>query len=111
MRRFWLPSLQLSPSSTPEYWSEIRPNDRTSPEASEMRLKLTSTQVLFVGAQRSTARFAPRFVSNGSEMRTRAAESAVSAASRAAMEFAGLTVAESACVQPAEVVFSEPRTV
>jgi hypothetical protein len=50
MRRFWLPSLQLSPSSTPEYRSEIRPNDRTSPEASEMRLKLTSTQVLFVGA-------------------------------------------------------------
>src|ERR1017187_5593585 len=111
MRRFWLPSLQRSPSSTPEYWSEIRPNDRTSPEASEMRSKLTSTQGLFVGAQRSTARFAPRFVSNGAEMRTRAAESAASAASRAAMGFAGFGADAPPCVQPAEVVFSEPRTV
>src|ERR1019366_2129053 len=111
MRRFWLPSLQLSPSSTPEYRSEIRPNDRTSPEASEMRSKLTSTQVLFVGAQRSTARFAPRFVSNGSGMRKRAAESAASAASRAAIGFASFGAGMLSGVQPAEVVFSEPRTV
>jgi hypothetical protein len=85
------------------------PNDRTSPEASEIRLKPTATQLLFVGAQRSTARFAPRFVSNGSDTMARAAATASSAASRAAMELAGFEVPASLCDQSAEVDVVPPR--